>query len=35
MRIECASALEGADAVINLAGRSVDCCYTPANRAGR
>jgi uncharacterized protein (TIGR01777 family) len=28
-----ASALEGADAVINLAGRSVDCRYTPANRA--
>ena len=28
-----ASSLEGADAVINLAGRSVDCRYTPANRA--
>jgi uncharacterized protein (TIGR01777 family) len=27
-----ASALEGADALINLAGRSVDCRYTPANR---
>ena len=25
-------ALEGADAVINLAGRSVNCRYTPANR---
>ena len=25
-------ALEGADALINLAGRSVDCRYTPANR---
>jgi hypothetical protein len=24
--------LEGADAIINLAGRSVDCRYTPANR---
>ena len=28
-----AASLEGADAVINLAGRSVDCRYTPANRA--
>lgn len=27
-----ARALEGADALINLAGRSVDCRYTPANR---
>jgi uncharacterized protein (TIGR01777 family) len=27
-----AAELEGADAVINLAGRSVDCRYTPANR---
>ena len=27
-----ATALEGADAVINLAGRSVDCRYTPENR---
>jgi len=27
-----ASELEGADAVINLAGRSVDCRYTPSNR---
>ena len=27
------SELEGADAVINLAGRSVNCRYTPANRA--
>ena len=26
------TALDGADAVINLAGRSVDCRYTPANR---
>ena len=26
------SALEGADALINLAGRTVDCRYTPANR---
>ncbi|MEM6325475.1 MAG: TIGR01777 family oxidoreductase [Bacteroidota bacterium] len=25
--------LDGADALINLAGRSVDCRYTPANRA--
>ncbi|HEX4611560.1 MAG TPA: TIGR01777 family oxidoreductase [Urbifossiella sp.] len=25
--------IDGADAVINLAGRSVDCRYTPANRA--
>ena len=25
-------ALEGADALINLAGRTVDCRYTPANR---
>ena len=24
--------LEGADAIVNLAGRSVDCRYTPANR---
>jgi uncharacterized protein len=28
-----ASELEGADVVINLAGRSVNCRYTPANRA--
>jgi uncharacterized protein len=28
-----ASALEGADVLINLAGRSVNCRYTPANRA--
>lgn len=27
-----AKELDGADAVINLAGRSVDCRYTPANR---
>jgi uncharacterized protein (TIGR01777 family) len=27
-----ASALEGADALVNLAGRSVDCRYTAANR---
>jgi uncharacterized protein len=27
-----AAELDGADAVINLAGRSVDCRYTPANR---
>ena len=27
-----AAALDGADALINLAGRSVDCRYTPANR---
>ena len=27
-----AGELDGADAVINLAGRSVDCRYTPANR---
>jgi uncharacterized protein len=27
-----ASALDGADALINLAGRTVDCRYTPANR---
>src|SRR5690242_21609393 len=27
-----ASALEGADALINLAGRSVDCRYTAENR---
>jgi len=27
-----ANALEGADAVINMAGRSVNCRYTPANR---
>jgi uncharacterized protein len=27
-----ATALNGADALINLAGRSVDCRYTPANR---
>jgi uncharacterized protein (TIGR01777 family) len=27
-----ADALDGADAVINLAGRSVDCRYTPSNR---
>ena len=26
------SALEGADALINLAGRTIDCRYTPANR---
>lgn len=25
--------IDGADVVINLAGRSVDCRYTPANRA--
>lgn len=30
---EWARELEGADAVINLTGRSVDCRYTPANRA--
>lgn len=28
-----AAELEGADAIINLAGRSVNCRYTPANRA--
>lgn len=28
-----AAELEGADAVLNLAGHSVDCRYTPANRA--
>ncbi|HEX2190778.1 MAG TPA: TIGR01777 family oxidoreductase [Longimicrobiaceae bacterium] len=28
-----AAELEGADAVVNLAGRSVNCRYTPANRA--
>ncbi len=28
-----AGELEGADVVINLAGRSVDCRYTPANKA--
>ena len=27
-----AEAIDGADAVLNLAGRSVDCRYTPANR---
>ena len=27
-----AAELDGADAVINLAGRSVNCRYTPANR---
>lgn len=27
-----ARALEGADAPINLAGSSIDCRYTPANR---
>lgn len=27
------SALEGADALVNLTGRSVSCVYTPANRA--
>ncbi|MBL0044143.1 MAG: hypothetical protein IPP33_07000 [Flavobacteriales bacterium] len=27
-----AGELEGADPVINLAGRSVDCRYTPANK---
>ena len=27
------AALEGADVLINLSGRSVDCRYTPANRA--
>ena len=27
-----AAELEGADAVVNLAGRSVNCRYTPANR---
>src|SRR5687768_2241082 len=27
-----AEELDGADVVINLAGRSVDCRYTPANR---
>ena len=27
-----AAELEGADVLVNLAGRSVDCRYTPANR---
>jgi NAD dependent epimerase/dehydratase family enzyme len=29
---EWTSSLDGADALINLAGRSVDCRYTAANR---
>jgi len=32
-RGEWARELEGADVVLNLAGHSVDCRYTPANRA--
>ena len=30
---EWAVEMDGADAVINLAGRSVNCRYTPANRS--